>query len=234
MPKIGKRLKSVRDRLGDVMEERSAEDALSLLKELTSVKFDESVDVAINLGIDPKKSDQVVRGSTVLPHGLGKTTRVALFADGSDAEAGAEAGADVIGMDDLADDIKKGNINFDLVIATPASMRIVGQLGQILGPKGLMPNPKTGTVSSDVATAVRNAKAGQAQFRADKAGIVHCSIGKASFTIDALKENLETVLNEVRKSKPSSSKGVYMQTISLSTTMGPGLLIDKSSITALS
>ena len=234
MPKIGKRLKSVRDRLGDVMEERSAEDALSLLKELTSVKFDESVDVAINLGIDPKKSDQVVRGSTVLPHGLGKTIRVALFADGSDAEAGAEAGADVIGMDDLADDIKKGNINFDLVIATPASMRIVGQLGQILGPKGLMPNPKTGTVSSDVATAVRNAKAGQAQFRADKAGIVHCSIGKASFTIDALKENLETVLNEVRKSKPSSSKGVYMQTISLSTTMGPGLLIDKSSITALS
>ena len=234
MPKIGKRLKSVRDRLGDVMAERSAEDALSLLKELTSVKFDESVDVAINLGIDPKKSDQVVRGSTVLPHGLGKTIRVALFADGSDAEAGAEAGADVIGMDDLADDIKKGNINFDLVIATPASMRIVGQLGQILGPKGLMPNPKTGTVSSDVATAVRNAKAGQAQFRADKAGIVHCSIGKASFTIDALKENLETVLNEVRKSKPSSSKGVYMQTISLSTTMGPGLLIDKSSITALS
>ena len=234
MPKIGKRLKSVRDRLGDVTEERSAEDALSLLKELTSVKFDESVDVAINLGIDPKKSDQVVRGSTVLPHGLGKTIRVALFADGSDAEAGAEAGADVIGMDDLADDIKKGNINFDLVIATPASMRIVGQLGQILGPKGLMPNPKTGTVSSDVATAVRNAKAGQAQFRADKAGIVHCSIGKASFTIDALKENLETVLNEVRKSKPSSSKGVYMQTISLSTTMGPGLLIDKSSITALS
>ena len=234
MPKIGKRLKSVRDRLGDVMEERSAEDALSLLKELTSVKFDESVDVAINLGIDPKKSDQVVRGSTVLPHGLGKTIRVALFADGSDAEAGAESGADVIGMDDLADDIKKGNINFDLVIATPASMRIVGQLGQILGPKGLMPNPKVGTVSSDVATAVRNAKAGQAQFRADKAGIVHCSIGKASFTIDALKENLETVLNEVRKSKPSSSKGVYMQTISLSTTMGPGLLIDKSSITALS
>ena len=234
MPKIGKRLKSVRDRLGDVMEERSAEDALSLLKELTSVKFDESVDVAINLGIDPKKSDQVVRGSTVLPHGLGKTIRVALFADGPDAEAGAEAGADVVGMDDLADDIKKGNFNFDLVIATPASMRIVGQLGQILGPKGLMPNPKVGTVSSDVATAVRNAKAGQAQFRADKAGIVHCSIGKASFTIDALKENLETVLNEVRKSKPSSSKGVYMQTISLSTTMGPGLLIDKSSITALS
>ena len=234
MSKIGKRLKSVRERLGDVTEERSAEDALSLLKELTSVKFDESVDVAINLGIDPKKSDQVVRGSTVLPHGLGKTIRIALFADGPDAEAGADAGADVVGMDDLADDIKKGNMNFDLVIATPASMRIVGQLGQILGPKGLMPNPKVGTVSSDVATAVRNAKAGQAQFRADKAGIVHCSIGKASFTIDALKENLETVLNEVRKSKPSSSKGVYMQTISLSTTMGPGLLIDKSSITALS
>ncbi len=234
MPKIGRRLKSVRERLGDVTEERSAEDALSLLKELTSVKFDESVDVAINLGIDPKKSDQVVRGSTVLPHGLGKTIRIALFADGPDAEAGADAGADVVGMDDLADDIKKGNINFDLVIATPASMRIVGQLGQILGPKGLMPNPKVGTVSSDVATAVRNAKAGQAQFRADKAGIVHCSIGKASFTIDALKDNLEAVLSEVRKSKPSSSKGVYMQAISLSTTMGPGLLIDKSSIAAIS
>jgi large subunit ribosomal protein L1 len=234
MPKIGKRLKSVRERLGDVTEERSAEEALSLLKELTSVKFDESVDVAINLGIDPKKSDQVVRGSTVLPHGLGKTIRIALFADGPDAEAGAEAGADVVGMDDLADDIKKGNINFDLVIATPSSMRIVGQLGQILGPKGLMPNPKVGTVSSDVATAVRNAKAGQAQFRADKNGIVHCSIGKASFTTDALKENLEAVLGEVRKSKPSSSKGVYMQAISLSTTMGPGVLIDKSSIAAIS
>ena len=205
-----------------------------MLKELGSTKFDESVDVAINLGIDPKKSDQVVRGSTVLPHGLGKTIKIALFADGADAEAGAEAGADIVGMEDIAEDIKKGDINFDLVIATPASMRIVGQLGQILGPKGLMPNPKVGTVTSDVATAVRNAKAGQAQFRADKAGIVHCSIGKASFSVDALKENLEAVLNEVRKSKPSSSKGVYMQAISISTTMGPGVLVDKSSVLALS
>lgn len=234
MPKNGKRMKNVRDRLGDATDERSAEDALNLLKELASVKFDESVDVAINLGIDPKKSDQVVRGSTVLPHGLGKTIKIALFADGADAEAGAEAGADIVGMEDIAEDIKKGDINFDLVIATPASMRIVGQLGQILGPKGLMPNPKVGTVTSDVATAVRNAKAGQAQFRADKAGIVHCSIGKASFSVDALKENLEAVLNEVRKSKPSSSKGVYMQAISISTTMGPGVLVDKSSVLALS
>ena len=234
MPKNGKRMKNVRDRLGDATDERSAEDALNLLKELASVKFDESVDVAINLGIDPKKSDQVVRGSTVLPHGLGKTIKIALFADGADAEAGAEAGADIVGMEDIAEDIKKGDINFDLVIATPASMRIVGQLGQILGPKGLMPNPKVGTVTSDVATAVRNAKAGQAQFRADKAGIVHCSIGKASFSVDALKENLEAVLNEVRKAKPSSSKGVYMQAISISTTMGPGVLVDKSSVLALS
>jgi len=234
MSKGGKRLKKIRDALGDVEVERSVEDALNLLKELGTVKFDESVDVAINLGIDAKKSDQVVRGSTVLPHGLGKTVRVALCADGSEAQAGAEAGADIVGLEDLAEDVKKGKIDFDLVVATPASMRIVGQLGQILGPKGLMPNPKVGTVTSDVGLAVKNAKAGQAQFRADKSGIVHCSIGKASFSIDALKENLEAVLTEVRKSKPSSSKGVYMQSISLSTTMGPGVVIDKGSIAALS
>ena len=234
MSKIGKRLSKIREALGDVESERSVEDALNLLKEFGAVKFDESVDVAINLGIDSKKSDQVVRGSTVLPHGLGKTVRVALFADGPDAQAGTEAGADLVGMEDLADDIKKGKMDFDLVVATPAAMRIVGQLGQILGPKGLMPNPKVGTVTSDVALAVKNAKAGQAQFRADKSGIVHCSIGKASFSIDALKDNLEAVVSEVRKSKPSSSKGVYMQSISLSTTMGPGLVIDKGSITALS
>jgi len=234
MPKGGRRLTKIRETLGDVEVERSVEDALNLLKEVGTVKFDESVDVAINLGIDSKKSDQVVRGSTVLPHGLGKAVRVALFADGPEAQIGAEAGADIVGMEDLAEDVKKGKIDFDLVVATPASMRIVGQLGQILGPKGLMPNPKVGTVTSDVGLAVKNAKAGQAQFRADKSGIVHCSIGKASFTIDALKENLEAVVSEVRKSKPSSSKGVYMQSISLSTTMGPGLVIDMGSIAALS
>ena len=234
MPKGGRRLAKIRETLGDVEVERSVEDALNLLKEVGTVKFDESVDVAINLGIDSKKSDQVVRGSTVLPHGLGKAVRVALFADGPEAQIGAEAGADIVGMEDLAEDVKKGKIDFDLVVATPASMRIVGQLGQILGPKGLMPNPKVGTVTSDVGLAVKNAKAGQAQFRADKSGIVHCSIGKASFTIDALKENLEAVVSEVRKSKPSSSKGVYMQSISLSTTMGPGLVIDMGSIAALS
>ncbi len=234
MPKGGRRLTKIRETLGDVEVERSVEDALNLLKEVGTVKFDESVDVAINLGIDSKKSDQVVRGSTVLPHGLGKAVRVALFADGPEAQIGAEAGADIVGMEDLAEDVKKGKIDFDLVVATPASMRIVGQLGQILGPKGLMPNPKVGTVTSDVGLAVKNAKAGQAQFRADKSGIVHCSIGKASFTIDALKENLEAVVSEVRKSKPSSSKGVYMQSISLSTTMGPGVVIDMGSIAALS
>ena len=230
MSKYGKRLKQIKEGLGDLEAERSIEETLNLLKDVTAVKFDESVDVAINLGVDPKKSDQVVRGSTVLPHGSGKTVRVALFADGSEAEAGTEAGADIVGMEDLADEIKKGKIDFDLVIATPSAMRIVGQLGQILGPKGLMPNPKVGTVTVEVGEAVKNAKSGQVQFRTDKAGIVHCSIGKASFTTDKLKENLEAVLADVRKSKPSSSKGVYMQSIALSTTMGPGLTIDKASI----
>ena len=230
MSKYGKRLKQIKEGLGDLEAERSIEETLNLLKDVTAVKFDESVDVAINLGVDPKKSDQVVRGSTVLPHGSGKTVRVALFADGSEAEVGTEAGADIVGMEDLADEIKKGKIDFDLVIATPSAMRIVGQLGQILGPKGLMPNPKVGTVTAEVGEAVKNAKSGQVQFRTDKAGIVHCSIGKASFTTDKLKENLEAVLADVRKSKPSSSKGVYMQSIALSTTMGPGLTIDKASI----
>ena len=230
MSKYGKRLKQIKEGLGDLEAERSIEETLNLLKDVAAVKFDESVDVAINLGVDPKKSDQVVRGSTVLPHGSGKTVRVALFADGSEAEVGTEAGADIVGMEDLADEIKKGKIDFDLVIATPSAMRIVGQLGQILGPKGLMPNPKVGTVTAEVGEAVKNAKSGQVQFRTDKAGIVHCSIGKASFTTDKLKENLEAVLADVRKSKPSSSKGVYMQSIALSTTMGPGLTIDKASI----
>ncbi len=189
--------------------------------------------MAVNLGVDPRKSDQVVRGSTVLPHGTGKSVRVALFADGADADAGREAGADVVGLDDLAEEVKKGKLDFDIAIATPASMRVVGQLGQVLGPRGLMPNPKVGTVTTDVATAVRNAKAGQVQFRTDKAGIIHCPIGKASFASDALRANLEAILVDLRKAKPSSSKGIYLQSITLSTTMGPGIAVDKSSLEAV-
>jgi large subunit ribosomal protein L1 len=225
-------MRAIRERIGNLRTPRPVDEVLSLLKETASAKFDESVDVAVNLGVDPRKSDQVVRGSTVLPHGTGKSVRVALFADGADAEAGRAAGADVVGLDDLAAEVKQGRIGFDIAIATPASMRVVGQLGQILGPRGLMPNPKVGTVTTDVATAVRNAKAGQVQFRTDKAGIVHCPIGKVSFAPEALKANLEAILNDLRKAKPSSAKGVYMQAISLSTTMGPGLAVDKSSVDA--
>ena len=233
MAKPGKRLRALREKIGNPRQPRSLDEVLALVKSIASAKFDETVDVAVNLGVDPRKSDQVVRGSTVLPHGTGKSVRVALFADGADAEAGRAAGADVIGLDDLAADVKAGNINFDIAIATPASMRVVGQLGQILGPRGLMPNPKVGTVTTDVTTAVRNAKAGQVQFRTDKAGIVHCPIGKASFAAEALKANLEAILNDLRKAKPSSAKGVYLQAISISTTMGPGLMVDKSSVEAV-
>ena len=233
MAKPGKRLRALREKIGNPRQPRPLDEVLALVKSIASAKFDETVDVAVNLGVDPRKSDQVVRGSTVLPHGTGKSVRVALFADGADAEAGRAAGADVIGLDDLAADVKAGNINFDIAIATPASMRVVGQLGQILGPRGLMPNPKVGTVTTDVTTAVRNAKAGQVQFRTDKAGIVHCPIGKASFAAEALKANLEAILNDLRKAKPSSAKGVYLQAISISTTMGPGLTVDKSSVEAV-
>ncbi len=230
MGKLGKRLKAAKANIGDARDPRPLVDALNLLKENASAKFDEAIDVAVNLGVDPRKSDQVVRGSTVLPHGTGKTVRVALFADGADADAGKAAGADIVGMDDLAADVKAGKLDFDVVIATPASMRIVGQLGQILGPRGLMPNPKVGTVTPDVAGAVRNAKAGQVQFRTDKAGIIHCTIGKASFGVDALAGNLSAILADLRKAKPSSAKGVYFKAIWLSSTMGPGLAVDKASL----
>lgn len=184
----------------------------------------------MNLGVDPRKSDQVVRGSTVLPHGTGSQVRVALFADGADAEKGRAAGADIVGLEDLAEQVKAGNINFDVAIATPATMRVVGQLGQVLGPRGLMPNPKVGTVTMDVATAVRNAKAGQVRYRTDKAGIVHFSIGKVSFNVNALKENCEAVLADLRKAKPSTSKGIYLRQICVSSTMGPGVTVDRASV----
>jgi len=232
MAKTGKRLRTIREKIGDLRKPRPVDEVLGLLKECASAKFDESVEVAVNLGVDPRKSDQVVRGSTVLPHGTGKSVRVALFADGADAEAGRAAGADIVGLDELAASVRAGNLDFDIAIATPASMRVVGQLGQILGPRGLMPNPKVGTVTTDVAGAVRNAKAGQVQFRTDKAGIIHCPIGKASFSVEALKANLEAILADLRKAKPSSAKGIYLQSIAMSTTMGPGLVVDKASIEA--
>ena len=206
------------------------DEALGLLQELSTAKFNESVDVSINLGVDPRKSDQVVRSSTVLPHGTGKTVRVAVFTQGPNADAAKQAGADVVGMEDLAEEVKKGNMNFDVVIASPDAMRVVGTLGQILGPRGLMPNPKVGTVSQDVAAAVKNAKAGQVRYRTDKAGIIHCIIGKADFEITALQENLNTLLADLQKAKPSSAKGVYLKKISVSTTMGPGLQIDQASL----
>ncbi len=204
--------------------------ALGLVKDTASAKFDESVDVAINLGVNARKSDQNVRGSTVLPRGTGKTVRVAVFAEGDDAEKATAAGADIVGLDDLAAAVQKGEINFDMCIATPATMRVVGRLGQILGPRGLMPNPKVGTVTADVATAVRNAKAGQVQFRIDKAGIIHCTIGKASFEADALKENLNALLGSLVKAKPSTAKGQYIRRVTLSTTMGPGVRVDRATL----
>ncbi len=230
MAKSSRRMRAVEETVGDRHAPRAVSEALKVLKDCTTTKFDETIDVAVNLGVDPKKSDQVVRGATVLPNGTGKHVRVALFADGNEAEAGLEAGADIVGMDDLANEIKKGNMDFDVVIATPSSMRIVGQLGQILGPRGLMPNPKVGTVTKDVAEAVKNAKAGQVRYRTDKAGIIHCSIGKASFDIGALCENLQAVLVDLNKTKPSTAKGVYVQGITVSSTMGPGIAVDSASI----
>jgi large subunit ribosomal protein L1 len=207
-----------------------AEDAFQLLKELSKVKFVENVDVAVNLGVDPRKSDQVVRGATVLPHGIGKTVRVAVFAQGAAADAAKEAGADRIGMDDLAAEVKAGQMDFDVVVASPDAMRVVGQLGKILGPRGLMPNPKVGTVTPNVAEAVRNAKAGQVRYRTDKAGIIHCPLGKVSFEPTALRENLEALLANLNKAKPSTSKGVYMRKVTVSTTMGPGLTVDHAAL----
>ena len=210
----------------------SLNEALTLAKELATAKFDESIDVSLNLGVDARKSDQAVRGSVVLPAGTGKTMRVAVFAQGDKAEAATAAGADVVGFEDLAEQVKAGNMNFDIVIATPDAMRIVGQLGQILGPRGLMPNPKVGTVTMDVTTAVKNAKAGQVQYRTDKAGIVQCSIGRASFSPDQLRENLSALIEALNKSKPSASKGIYLRKLAVSSTMGGGARVEIASLTA--
>jgi len=208
-------------------------EVFTLAKETASAKFDEGVDVAINLGIDAKKSDQSVRGATVLPNGTGKSVRVAVFTDGDNVDKAKEAGADIVGMDDLAEQVKKGEMDFDIVIASPDAMRVVGQLGQILGPKGLMPNPKTGTVAADVATAVKNAKAGQVQFRIDKAGIIQCTIGKASFSAENLQENFEALLAALHKAKPATAKGQYFKRVSVSTSMGPGIRVDRATLPQL-
>jgi large subunit ribosomal protein L1 len=207
------------------------DEALAIVKQFANAKFDEAVDVSVNLGVDASKSDQQVRGSTVLPHGTGKSVRVAVFTQGKNVEAAREAGADIVGMDDLAAQVKAGELNFDVVIASPDAMRVVGQLGQILGPRGLMPNPKVGTVTPDVAGAVRNAKAGQVRFRTDKGGVIHCTIGKASFAPEKLKDNLHALLNDLQKAKPAASKGVYLKRVSLSSTMGPGVPVDQATLT---
>ena len=231
MPKLTKRQKLIAEKV-ELGKQYPFEEAVALLKEFSTVKFAETVDAAINLGIDPRKSDQAVRGATSLPHGTGKDVRVAVFASGANADAATEAGAELVGMEDLAEKVKAGEMDFDVVIADPAAMRVVGQLGQILGPRGLMPNPKTGTVTPNVADAVKNAKAGQVRFRADKGGVIHGGIGKISFEPNAIKENLEALLVDLKKAKPASAKGIYLKKISLSTTMGPGLAIDLSTIEA--
>ncbi len=229
MAKLTKKVKIIREKVkpGTIYP---MDDAIGLLKSLPPAKFVESVDASINLGVDPRKSDQVVRGSTVLPHGLGKTVRVAVFAQGANAEEAKNAGADIVGFDDLAAQIKAGEMNFDVVIASPDAMRVVGQLGQILGPRGLMPNPKVGTVTPNVAEAVRNAKAGQVRYRTDRAGIIHCKIGTLQFEPVALKENLQALLSNLMKAKPSTAKGIYMKKVTVSSTMGPGLVIDHLSL----
>jgi len=231
MAKLSKRQAAIKAKLvpGKLY---SVEEALSFLSELPPSKFKESIDVAVNLGVDPKKSDQVVRGATTLPAGTGKTVRVAVFAQGANAEAAKAAGADIVGFDDLAESIQGGNLNFDVVIATPDAMRVVGKLGTVLGPRGLMPNPKVGTVTADVATAVKNAKAGQVRYRVDKGGIIHAGIGQIGFTADAIKQNIEALVADLKKAKPATSKGVYLQKITLSSTMGPGLAIDLATIAA--
>lgn len=229
MAKLSKRMKKIAEKV-DTTRQYAVNEAMELLKELSLAKFDESVDAAINLGVDPRKSDQNVRGSSVLPNGTGKTVRVAVFTQGDNAEKAKAAGADVVGMQDLADSMKAGDINYDVVIASPDAMGIVGQLGQLLGPRGLMPNPKVGTVSPNVEQAVKNAKAGQVRYRTDKGGIIHCSIGKSSFDVDKLRENLEYLLVDLKKAKPSSAKGVYLKKVSVSTTMGAGVVVDQASL----
>lgn len=229
MAKLTKRQKAIRAKV-DSTKQYSVEAAVGLLNELSTVKFKESIDIAVNLGVDPRKSDQVVRGASVLPNGTGKTVRVAVFTQGANAEAAKAAGADLVGMDDLAEDIQKGNLDFDVVIASPDAMRVVGKLGQILGPRGLMPNPKTGTVTPDVVTAVKNAKAGQVRYRTDKAGIIHCTVGQVGFAPEAIKQNIEALMADLRKAKPATSKGTYIKRITLSSTMGPGVAIDQASL----
>lgn len=229
MAHAGKRMKSIREQL-EPGKAYSIDEALELLKGASKVKFTESVDVAIRLGVDPRKSDQNVRGSTVLPNGTGKTVRVAVFTQGENAEKASAAGADVVGMDDLHDQIKGGDMAFDVVIATPDAMRVVGKLGQLLGPRGLMPNPKVGTVTTDVETAVKNAKAGQVRYRTDKAGIIHSTIGKVNFDVDSLKGNLRALITDLVKLKPASSKGTFVQKVAISTTMGPGIQVDRASL----
>lgn len=229
MTKLSKRQKAIKEKI-EAGKAYPINEAVQLLNELPPMKFKESLDVSVNLGVDPRKSDQVVRGASVLPHGTGKTVRVAVFAQGDNAEAAKAAGADIVGFDDLAEAIQKGDLNFDVVIATPDAMRVVGKLGTILGPRGLMPNPKVGTVTPDVVTAVTNAKAGQVRYRTDKAGIIHCSVGQVGFDINAVKENLEALLSDLHKAKPSSAKGVYVKKITVSSTMGPGLLVDQATL----
>lgn len=231
MAKISKRKAAIRDQI-DPVKAYPLDEAIDLLKKLSSSKFKETVEVAVNLGVNARKSDQNVRGSTVMPNGTGKSVRVAVFTQGANAEKAEAAGADIVGLNDLAEKVQAGEIDFDMVVATPDAMPVVGRLGQILGPKGLMPNPKTGTVTADVETAVKNAKAGQVQYRTDKAGIIHCAIGKVDFDNQALIENLRALMGDLKKAKPANAKGVYFKKVSLSTTMGPGLTVDHSGVAA--
>ncbi len=228
MAKLSKKAKLVKSKV-DKTKQYSITEAVQILKDLGTEKFNEAIDISVNLGVDPRKSDQNVRGATVLPNGTGKTVRVAVFTQGPNAEAAKAAGADIVGMEDLAELVKKGEMNFDVVIASPDAMRVVGQLGQILGPRGLMPNPKVGTVTADVATAVKNAKSGQVRYRTDKSGIIHTTLGKMTFEAAAIQGNLEALLADLRKAKPTASKGIYIKKITLSSTMGPGLWLDPSS-----
>ena len=229
MAKLSKKAKLIKSKV-DKTKQYSITEAVQILKELGTAKFNEAIDVSVNLGVDPRKSDQNVRGATVLPNGTGKTVRVAVFTQGPNADAATAAGADIVGMEDLAELVKKGEMNFDVVIASPDAMRVVGQLGQILGPRGLMPNPKVGTVTADVATAVKNAKSGQVRYRTDKSGIIHTTLGKVTFDAAAIQGNLEALLADLRRAKPTAAKGIYIKKITLSSTMGPGLWLDPSSI----
>ena len=231
MTRLSKRKKAAREKV-ESTKAYPIDEALILVKDLATAKFSESVDISVNLGVDPRKSDQVVRGSTVLPNGTGKNVRVAVFAQGENADKAKAAGADIVGLEDLAEQVKAGELNFEVAIATPDAMRVVGTLGQILGPRGLMPNPKVGTVTADVETAVKNAKAGQVRYRTDKAGIIHCPIGRADFEVPALKENLEALLADLVKAKPAASKGAYLKKLTVSSSMGPGVSVDRASVDA--